>query len=438
MPGISADTVTVAPARAVAGRVAVPGDKSISHRYAMLAALADGISTIDGYSPGADCAATLACLRSLGVRIRQRTTASLEIEGRGTTGLAAPAGPLDAANSGTTMRLLAGIVAAHSFRSVLDGDTSLARRPMRRVIEPLTRMGATIVARDGCPPLTIDGTELRGISHRPEIPSAQVKSAVLLAGLQATGRTTVQEAAATRDHTERALEAFGAVVRREGTTVAIDGKQTLHARAVTVPGDISSATFWLALAAATPGSDLHVEGVGLNPTRIAVLDVLRRAGARIETELDGLRDGEPVGRLRAAGGEARGFSLEPHEVPAVIDEIPALAALAALLPAGETLHVDGAGELRVKESDRIACLARGLRAMGASVEEFPEGFKLVARPLHGATVDACGDHRLAMAFAIAATGASSPTTITGASCVSVSYPGFFEELGRLALPGDRR
>jgi 3-phosphoshikimate 1-carboxyvinyltransferase len=435
---MSADAVTVRPASAVAGTVAVPGDKSISHRYAMLAALADGISTIEHYSPGADCAATLACLQALGVRIRRPAPAVLEIEGRGLRGLQPPPAPLDAANSGTTMRLLAGVVAAHAFDSVLDGDSSLARRPMRRVIDPLIRMGASIDARDGRPPLTIHGAALHGITFKPDVPSAQVKSAVLLAGLQAKGRTVVEEPAATRDHTERALESFGAELHCEGRTIAIDGGQSLRPRTLVVPGDISSAAFWIALAAATPGARLEIVDVGLSASRTAVLDVVRRAGARIDARIDGVRDGEPVGRIHVTSAERRGFAITADEVPALIDEIPALTALGALLPEGEHMEVAGAGELRVKESDRIAGLARGFRAMGASVEEFPEGLRLTARPLTGAVVDALGDHRLAMAFAIAATGARGPSTITGASSVSVSYPGFFEELNRLAVSGDGR
>ena len=438
MPPTSADAVTVRPATAVAGRVSVPGDKSISHRYAMLAALADGVSTIERYSPGADCAATLSCLNALGVRIRQKAAAVFEIEGRGLRGLKRAAAPLDAANSGTTMRLLTGILAAHRFDSIIEGDASLAKRPMRRVIDPLTRMGASIDARDGRPPLTIHGAELEGITFQPEVPSAQVKSAVLLAGLHAGGRTDVEEPAATRDHMERALNAFGAVVRCRGRAISVEGGQRLIARELVVPGDISSATFWIALAAATPGSDIEIVDVGLNRSRTAILDVVKRAGAAIEVVVDAERDGEPVGKIRAGGGDRRGFAILPQEVPGLIDEIPALAALGALLPDGESMEVAGAGELRVKESDRIAGLARGFRAMGAEVEEFPDGFRLTARPLTGAVVDALGDHRLAMAFAIAATRAAGPTTITSASSVAVSYPGFFEDLSRLAVSGDRR
>ena len=400
----------------------------------MLAALADGRSTIRGYLAGADCLSTLACLRALGVSIR-RTPDSidgvLQIDGRGLRGLTAAGSPLDAGNSGTTMRLLSGIVAAHEFRTVVGGDASLSRRPMRRVIRPLSEMGARIDSDDGRPPLTIDGARLAGITYRPEVPSAQIKSAVLLAGLQAEGETTVLEPVATRDHTERAFHEFGVRVHKNGEAISLAGGQRLSARELSVPGDVSSATFWMALAAGTPGADIEIEGVGLNPTRTAMIEIARRAGARIEVRLDNEDGGEPVGRIRVSYGSPASFAIEPHEVPGVIDEIPGLAALGALLPEGGAMHVHGAAELRVKESDRISCLATGFRAMGAEVEEFPDGFRLVSRRLRGGTVDAAGDHRLAMAFAIAATGAGQPTTILGASSVDVSYPGFFEALERL-------
>jgi 3-phosphoshikimate 1-carboxyvinyltransferase len=401
----------------------------------MLAALADGVTRIDGYSSGADCAATLACLRALGVRIGA-TGSTIEIHGRGVGGLTAPAAPLDAANSGTSMRLLSGIVAAHPFRTVIGGDASLSKRPMRRVIEPLTRMGAAIASIDGRPPLTIDGGRLRAIAHRPEVPSAQVKSCVLLAGLHADGVTSVTEPAPTRDHTERALRAFGANVTSDGLRVEVAGGQRLHARELTVPGDLSSAAFWAALAAGAAGSEIEIAGVGLNPTRTAVLDVLRRAGASVDWSPEGSEGGEPAGTIRIAHRACRSFTVAPDEVPFVIDEIPALAAFAALMPAGSTMVVRGAGELRLKESDRITALAVGFRALGAEVEEYPDGFLLAARPLSGGVADAAGDHRLAMAFAIAATGASHPSTIVGASAVDVSYPGFFSELERLTRSVD--
>jgi 3-phosphoshikimate 1-carboxyvinyltransferase len=432
-----ADTTTIVPAPRAAGRVRVPGDKSISHRYALLAALADGESSIAGYSPGADCASTLACLRSLGIRVRPSGDAAFVIEGAGLRGLSAAPGTLDAGNSGTTVRLLAGMLAAHPFTSTLTGDPSLCRRPMRRVIEPLTRMGARLEANDGRPPLVVHGDDLHGIHFAPDVPSAQVKSAVLLAGLQAAGQTSVTEPAPTRDHTERALLAFGCEVSRDRNTITVDGGRRLRGGPVAVPGDISSAAFWAALAAGLPGSEVTIEHVGLNPSRTGLLEILRRAGADIEAHVDDERAGEPVGRLRIRHGVCRSFEIAPSDVPGVIDEIPALAALAALMPAGSTLTVRGAGELRVKESDRISSLANGFRALGAAVDEYDDGFRLEARRLTGGTVDSAGDHRLAMAFAIAAAGGASPTIITGATAVDVSYPGFFDELERLTR-GDHR
>jgi 3-phosphoshikimate 1-carboxyvinyltransferase len=426
------DTVTVAPTARAQGRVRIPGDKSISHRYAMLAAIADGESTITGYSPGADCAATLDCLRGLGVAISRPANGMVMIAGRGVGGLCAPAAQLDALNSGTTMRLLSGIVAGHPFRTVITGDSSLRRRPMRRIIEPLTRMGARIDAEDGKPPLTIDGGSLRGIAHEPQVPSAQVKSGVLLAGLHASGRTRVVEPIPTRDHTERALEAFGvAIVRDQHGAIELQGGQRLRAGHLAVPGDISGAAFWASLAGGTPGASIEIDGVGLNFSRIAVLDVYRRTGLQVDVSDVHETAGERVGSVRFSFDSNQSFTVEPWEVPLVIDEIPALAALAAMMPAGHAFTVRGAGELRVKESDRIAALAAGFRAMGARIEEYEDGFTLESRGLTGGAVDAAGDHRLAMSFAIAATRAQAPTTIGGASSVDVSYPGFFEELARL-------
>jgi 3-phosphoshikimate 1-carboxyvinyltransferase len=431
MSHTAADAALVRPSSRVAGRLRVPGDKSISHRYAMLAAMADGVSTIRGYLTGADCLATLDCLAALGAAIHRGSNGEVRIEGRGLNGLSASDRPLDAANSGTSMRLLAGVAAAHPFRTILGGDASLSRRPMRRVIVPLTRMGAAIASRDGRPPLTIDGARLQGITYEPEVPSAQVKSAILLAGLQAEGSTTVIEPVGTRDHTERAFEAFGVDVSSVGGQIRVAGGQRLTARDLVVPGDVSSAAFWIALAAGMPGADVEIEGVGLNPSRTAMLDVAGRAGARIDVHAEYEGAGEPVGRIRVRYGSPRSFEITPHEVPMLLDEIPALAALGAMLPEGAEMRVSGAAELRVKESDRITCLAAGLRAIGAVVEETPDGFHLTARPLRGGSVDAAGDHRLAMAFALAATRAAAPTTIAGASSVNVSYPGFFEALEQL-------
>jgi 3-phosphoshikimate 1-carboxyvinyltransferase len=433
-----ADAALVRPAQRVSGRVHIPGDKSISHRYALLGAIADGPTRITGYSSGADCAATLACLRALGVSIETPAPGRVEITGRGLHGLTRANGPVDAANSGTTMRMLVGLAAAHPFRTVITGDASLSRRPMRRVVEPLTRMGAAIHAEGGRPPLTIDGGPLHGITYEPPVPSAQVKSSLLLAGLHAAGRTVVVEPTTTRDHTERALAAFGVTVEQDGPRIAVAGGQRLQGRELTVPGDVSGAAFWCALAAGIPDSSIEIRGVGLNPSRTGLLRVLERAGARVQVDVEHEEAGEPIGRLTISAAEPRSFVVEPAEVPGLIDELPALGALGTLLPEGHTMEVRGAAELRVKESDRIAALAAGFRGLGAGVVEYPDGFRIEARPMNGATVDPVGDHRLAMAFAIAACGASSPTTIVGAAAVDVSYPRFFEELERLTTSGDNR
>lgn len=422
----------VSPARRVTGRVRVPGDKSISHRYALLAALARGRSRLTGYAPGADCASTLACLRHLGVQVDiepGETGATVLVRGRGLRGLTAPGTVLDAGNSGTTTRLLAGALAAHPFTAIITGDASLRGRPMRRVIEPLSRMGARFETTSGCAPLTITGGPLTPIEFTPTVPSAQVKSAVLLAGVQTEGRTTVHEGVPTRDHTELALSAFGARVAVDGTAVSVEGRTELEAVDAAIPGDISSATFWAVAAAALPGSDVEIAGVGLNPSRTALLDVLARAGAHVERLPDEASSGEPRGTLRVRHAGLGPLVLTAADVPALIDELPALAAMAAM---GGDLHVTGAGELRVKESDRIAALAAGLRALGAQVDEFPDGFHVRrGGRLTGGTADAAHDHRLAMAFAIAGLAASGPTSITGADAVAVSYPGFFETLAGL-------
>jgi len=420
---------TIAPAARVRGALRVPGDKSISHRYALLAALADGRSQLAGYAPGADCRSTLACLRALGVEISTAGDA-VTIVGHGLGGFSPPQAPLDAGNSGTTMRLLAGVLAAQPFRSTLVGDASLSRRPMRRVIEPLERMGARIESTEGHAPLVIHGGPLRAIEHRPRVPSAQVKSAVLLAGLHAEGVTSVIEPARTRDHTERALVAFGARVACTGSTVSMAGRQRLAARSLSIPGDFSSAAFWLVAAAALPGSEVAIEDVGLNPTRTALLAVLRRFGARVEVRPSAPDDGgEPRGAVVVAHDRTGDVVIGPEEVPGLIDELPALAALAAH---GGTVTVRGAAELRVKESDRIASLVAGLRGLGLEAEEWPDGFTVRGGgPPRGGAADARGDHRIAMAMAIAALGARQPCTIDGAETVAISYPDFFETLDRL-------
>jgi 3-phosphoshikimate 1-carboxyvinyltransferase len=431
----STAAVTVRPTARVRGRVRLPGDKSISHRYALLAALADGRSTIHGYSTGADCASTLACLAALGVRIDRQAGDHgpvVRVEGRGLGGLRVPAATLDTGNSGSTMRMLAGVLAAHPFEATIDGDASLRRRPMRRIIAPLEQMGARISGDEGRPPITIHGTSaVRPLDFQPEVPSAQVKSAVLFAGLHAQGTTRVLERVPTRDHTERALEAFGVRLSHESGAIVLAGGQRLAGRSLDVPGDISSAAFWLAAAAALPGSDLVLEHVGLNPTRTAILDVLRRLGAIIDATVTEETAHEPAGSVRIRHGSLGAIDITADEVPGVIDELPVLAALATH---GGELSVSGAGELRVKESDRISALAEGLRRLGADIDERPDGFHVHgSRRLTGGEADAHGDHRLAMAFAVAALGASGPTTITGAGAAAVSYPEFFTVLKELAI-----
>ena len=398
----------------------------------MLAALADGISTLSNYAPGADCQSTLSCLASLGVLVECPGPGVVRITGRGLGGLQPPSGPIDCGNSGTTMRLMAGVLSAHPFVTTLIGDASLSGRPMRRVMAPLTEMGARIdSAEGGRPPLTVSGGTLRPLVFAPSTPSAQVKSAVLLAALHTTGTTTVTEPAQTRDHTERALAAFGVTLVRDQRTVHLTGPQRLTACDMQVPGDLSSAAFPAAAAAALPGSEVSIDAVGLNPTRTALLEVLRRFGAEVESHVDTNVAGEPMGRVVVRHHQRLPLIITPAEVPELIDELPVLAAMATF---GGGLTVSGAGELRVKESDRIASLVGGLRALGADATEAPDGFTITpSRQLTGGRVDAHGDHRLAMAFAIAALGASGPTTIDGAEVVAVSYPGFFADLERLRV-----
>jgi len=430
------DQITISPAPRIRGTIRVPGDKSISHRYALLAALADGRTTIANYAPGADCASTLNCLTALGVAIERHDARDagesplVVLRGLGSRGLRAHSQPLDCGNSGSTMRMLSGVVAAHSFTSTLVGDGSLSRRPMRRVIAPLTAMGARMeAATGGRPPLIVHGRELHGIDFEPEVPSAQVKSAVLLAGLQASGTSRITERISTRDHTERALTAFGVTISRENSRVSLAGGQRLQPLVARVPGDISSAAFFAAAAAALPGSDVTVERVGLNPSRLGLLAVLRRFGATVDDKDTDIWQGEPVGCIRVRADHVGSVEIGPEEVPALIDELPVLAALAT---AGGELRVTGASELRVKESDRITSLVQGLRALGAEAEELPDGFHIHGRRrLTGGLVNAQQDHRLAMAFAIAGLSASGPVTIEGAEAIAVSYPTFFDDLERL-------
>ena len=427
-------TTIVEPAKQLRGALRVPGDKSISHRYAMLAALANGTTTISNYSLGADCLSTLSCLQALGVSVQsttefQNSSTTISITGQGLGSLTPPQHPIDTGNSGTTMRLLAGILANHPFTSVLTGDNSLQKRPMRRIIHPLQQMGATLESADGCPPLVVRGTQLTGINFEPLVASAQVKSSVLLAGLQARGATQVSEPIATRDHTERALSAFGAKTQDTDGAFSVIGGAPLNALDLTVPGDPSSAAFWIIAASIVPDSDILVEGVSLNPTRTAYINVLRRAGADIQIEVDGSDASEPYGNIRVRSRPLNDLTITAEQVPSVIDELPALGALAAH---GSVVEVSGASELRHKESDRIASFAKGLRALGADVDERADGF-IASRQnkLKGGTADAAGDHRLVMAFAIAALAGESPSAIMDSGSVDISYPGFFSALDML-------
>jgi len=416
------------PAQRLSGVVHLPGDKSISHRLAILGALAEGVTSLENFSSSRDCASTLACLGQLGVEV-SRAGEAVRIHGVGLAGLQRPQAPLDAGNSGATMRLLAGVLAGQAFESVLVGDASLSRRPMRRVIEPLSQMGAHIEARQGeFAPLRIRGGALRAIHYRLPVASAQVKTAILLAGLFAAGTTSVEEPIATRDHTEIALEEFGVQVTRARRHIAVVGRAQLQGKQFVIPGDLSSAAFFLVAALLLPGSDLLLANVGLNPTRTAVLDFLRELGAEISILSVERLNGELRGELHVrAGGRLTGGSIAGKLTAQLIDELPVLAVLGTQTEQG--LCIRDAAELRVKESDRIAALAENLRRLGAAVKEYPDGLEVAGRQkLRGATVESFGDHRMAMALAVAALVAEGETTIRAANCVDISFPGFFAAL----------
>lgn len=414
----------------------MPGDKSISHRYAILAALAEGRSEIFNYATAADCRSTLECLRKLGAEV-EVTRELIRITGSGLDGLKPPKRALDAENSGSTMRMLSGVLAGQKFTSTITGDSSLRRRPMRRVAEPLRQMGAEIRGRDGdLAPLEIRGGNLRAIDYALPVPSAQVKSAILLAGLYADGATAVREPVRTRDHTELALREFGATVETVKDSIRVQPRPKLMARQLTVPGDLSGGVFLASAALILPDSSLMLHNVGLNPTRAKVLDFLISIGAQINLASVQLRDGELVGDLSVRYSQLSGGSIAGAQVAEMIDELPMLAALGAYTEKGIEIH--DAAELRVKESDRIATLATGLRQMGAGVEEFPDGLRVAGRPagkLCGAKVDPQGDHRIAMALSVAALGAESDTVIRDSECVGVSFPEFFATLERLRGSG---
>jgi 3-phosphoshikimate 1-carboxyvinyltransferase len=420
-------SVAIKPARNILGSLRVPGDKSISHRYAMLAALAAGRSRFDNFAPGADCASTLACVRDLGCKVERDEKGSVVIDGLGAE-LRPPVAPLDCGNSGSTMRMMSGILAGQPFACELIGDESLSRRPMKRVIEPLTQMGASIRAAQGDrAPLHINGAKLHGIDYAPPVASAQVKTSVLFAGLLAEGNTTVAEPARTRDHGELALRAFGAEVARTQNAVSIAGGQTLHPLEAFVPGDISSAAFFLCAAAIFPESNLVIDGVLLNPTRSALLDVLAAMGSRISMVRVEEAHGELVGTIALVPGQGRHVRIEGPLTALLIDELPVLAAIAPFTAGG--LEVRDASELRVKESDRLSAVTRNLQAMGAQVEQTDDGWRIPGgQHLHGAEIESYHDHRIAMAFAVAALRAEGETLIGNADCVGISYPAFFEDM----------
>jgi 3-phosphoshikimate 1-carboxyvinyltransferase len=430
---------TVLPANHLTGGVQPPGDKSISHRYAMLAALAEGTSELRNFSAAADCHSTLGCMSALGAEVKIEKEL-LRITGRGPRGLKSSWRALDAGNSGTTMRLLTGILAGQEFTTKLTGDGSLQKRPMKRVVGPLREMGAEIRARDdNFAPLEIKGARLHAIDYQMPMASAQVKSAVLLAGMFAEGVTSVTEPARTRDHTELALEEFGAAVERHGRTTKIHGlfggrgAGKLVARSLDVPGDLSSAVFFIAAASLLGDSNIAIHNVGLNPTRTAILDLFAGMGAAIQMLSLKSSNGEIIGDLAVKGASLKGGVIEGQTIPLVIDELPMLAALGPYTEEG--IEIRDAGELRVKESDRVAALAENLRRMGATVEERPDGLKVEGRragKLRGAEIEPRGDHRIAMAFAVAGLGAEGATVIRNADCAGVSYPAFFEDLERLA------
>ncbi|PYZ99778.1 3-phosphoshikimate 1-carboxyvinyltransferase [Gammaproteobacteria bacterium 2W06] len=423
----------VEPGGALSGTLQVPGDKSISHRAVMLGAIAEGETTVSGFLDGDDAMATLAAMRALGVAIDGPEQGRLRIQGVGLRGLQAAAGALDLGNSGTSMRLLAGLLAGQRFASRLVGDRSLMKRPMRRVTEPLARMGANIHTEPGgTAPLVIEPVAaLEGIDYPLPVASAQVKSALLLAGLYASGETRVTEPAVTRDHTERMLETFGADVRVAGSQVSVRGGGSLQGGAVVVPGDISSAAFFLVGASIAGTGPLTLTNVGLNPTRTGVIDILQRMGARIHVERERSGAGEPVATVTVEPSRLQGIAIPPDRVPLAIDEFPALF-IAAACAEGETT-LTGAEELRVKESDRIAVMADGLGALGIQAEPTPDGIRIVGGPVRGGHIQARGDHRIAMAFAMAGLVADAPVTIDGCSEVDTSFPGFVDRAREAGL-----
>lgn len=413
----------VHPSTLIGGSVVIPGDKSISHRALMLSAVAEGSSRITGFLAGEDCLCTLAALRALGVRAETPDDTTVTVDGVGLHGLQRPSGPLDMGNSGTAMRLFAGLLCGQSFGSRLVGDASLSQRPMGRVIEPLERMGAQISSQDGKAPLTVHGGRpLHCIEYALPVASAQVKSALLLASLYADGKSVLTEPAVTRDHTERMLQSMGVKLAVSGRRIVIEGRQKLRPAEIKVPADLSSAAFLVLAGLLGKDSGLVLTGVGCNPSRTGVIHVLRQMGAKIEMVNERRFGREPVADLRVRPSKLHGIDVDPAVAPLAIDEFPLLFVAAAL--AKGTTNFDGIGELRVKESDRISTMAEGLRALGITVTETQEGARVTGGRMRGGTVDSHGDHRVAMAFAVAATAAQAPVTILNTAAVATSFPGF--------------
>jgi 3-phosphoshikimate 1-carboxyvinyltransferase len=428
-------TEQISPARAIHGSVSLPGDKSISHRYAMLTSIAEGSSKIYNYSTGADCQSTLSCMQALGIQhefLEEEGRRVLVVHGKGMRGLQAPRQRLDAGNSGSTIRMLSGILAAQDFSTEIAGDDSLAKRPMKRVINPLTEMGARIEARDGqYPPLTIHGSPLHGIEYQPPVASAQVKSCVLLAGLYASGETIVREPITTRDHTEIALRELGAELQLEPRVARLQGGAQLTGKNLFVPGDLSSAAFFIVAALLASEGELLATNVGLNPTRTALLDLLRGMGASIKVLHIEQANGELIGNLQIKPSRMKGGVIEGAMTAAVIDEIPILCILGAVSQQG--LTVRDASELRVKETDRIETVAENLRRMNIEVTTTEDGLQIPGKQrFRAAELDSHGDHRIAMAFSVAALLADGPSTILEADAASVSFPEFYNILRELA------
>ena len=418
--------------RSLRGEIQIPGDKSISHRGIMLGALARGTTKITNFLQGADCLSTIRCFRQMGIEV-ENSCKEVLVHGKGLHGLSAPHQILDAGNSGTTVRLLSGILAAQNFPSTITGDASIQKRPMKRVMDPLTQMGACIESQNqnGCAPLNIHGTQLKGIHYQSPVSSAQVKSCVLLAGLYADQKTSVTEPTVSRDHSERMLSYLGAEVAVQGTTVTIEPEPELNARNIQVPGDISSAAYFIAAGLLVPGSQILIKNVGINPTRSGILKVCRAMGADIQYLNEKNDCWEPSADLLVTYSPLKGTVIEGDIIPTLIDELPIIAVMAAFAQ-GETI-IRNAEELRVKESDRIQTVTDNLSAMGADITAAPDGMSIRGgQPLTGASIRTCKDHRIAMSFAVAGMAAEGVTSLDDAQCVAISYPQFFDDLQRLS------